>query len=162
MIDKILNLLDSWNIKKKKIVQNKKTIFVKERDILFINMGQNIGVEQDGKGEEFLRPVIVYKKFNNNMFLGIPLTSTLKDNRYYFLFEFQSKTDGIRQNSAILSQIRTFDTKRVKFKLGFINKKDFSELHEKLLECIKPNDVVTPHIKWGESRRNIDENYTTN
>ncbi len=144
MINKILEIFDKWNNKKKIITQKSKTIFVKERDIVFINMGQNIGIEQDGKGDEFLRPVVVYKKFNNSMFLGIPLTSSLKDSRFYFNFEFNSKTDGIRRSSAILSQIRAFDTKRVKFRLGIIEKDDFSHLHSKLINVIKPKDIVTP------------------
>ncbi len=144
MINKFLEIFDKWNNKKKIITQKEKTIFVKERDIVFINMGQNIGIEQDGKGDEFLRPVVVYKKFNNEMFLGIPLTSSLKDSRFYFNFEFNSKTDGIRESSVILSQIRAFDTKRVKFRLGIINKNDFSDLHHKLLSVIKPKDIVTP------------------
>jgi len=144
IIENLFKLLDIWNNKKKNISKKDKVIFIKERDIVFINMGQNIGIEQDGKGDEFLRPVVVYKKFNNNMFLGIPLTSSLKDSRFYFNFEFDSKTDGVRQSSAILSQIRAFDTKRVKFRLGIINKNDFSDLHYKLINLIKPKDVVTP------------------
>jgi mRNA interferase MazF len=146
MLDKILTLLDNWHFKKKNIVQKTKTFFIKERDIVFINMGQNIGVEQDGKGSEFLRPVIVYKKFNNSMFLGVPITSTIKDNKYYYSFEFKSKTDGYRTSTAILSQIKAYDTKRVKFRLGIISKKDFNTLYNKMIECIKPKDIVTPCI----------------
>jgi len=49
MLENLLKLLDKWNSRKKIIEQKKKTIFIKERDIVFINMGQNIGVEQAGK-----------------------------------------------------------------------------------------------------------------
>jgi mRNA-degrading endonuclease toxin of MazEF toxin-antitoxin module len=157
MIENILKLLDKWNIKKKNISTKEKLIFVKERDIVFINMGQNVGFEQDGKGDEFLRPVIVYKKFNNNLFLGIPLTSSVKDSKFYYRFEFKSKTDGIRQSSAILSQIKAIDTKRVKFKLGVINKTDFYKLYLKLLNTTKPSEIVTPR-KSEESPEGICEN----
>ncbi len=157
MITTVLNLLDKWHLKKKSVAQNKKTIFIKEREILFVNMGQNIGVEQDGKGDEFLRPVIVYKKFNNSMFLGIPLTSTLKDSIYYYNFEFKSKTDGFRKSSAILSQVKAYDVKRVKFKLGTINKQNFMELHERFLESIRPKDILTPR-KSEESPEGICSN----
>jgi len=136
MIDKILNLLDSWNIKKKKIVQNKKTIFIKERDILFINMGQNIGVEQDGKGTEFLRPVIVYKKFNQKQFLGIALTSQEKFGKYYFQFQYLPS----KKSYAILSQVRVFDTKRVRYKSGVIDKNNFYKLHKNLVEVVTPTE----------------------
>ena len=154
MIENILKLLDKWHSKKKLVAQKKKTIYIKERDIVFINMGQNIGVEQDGKGKDFLRPVVVYKKFNNSMFLGIALTSTQKESKFYYSFSFKSKTDGIRKSSAILSQIKAFDTKRIKFKLGVVGKDDFNELHSKLLACIKPKEVVTPH-KSEESPEGI-------
>jgi hypothetical protein len=29
-------------------------------------MGQNIGYETQGKGEEFLRPVLIFRKFSKN------------------------------------------------------------------------------------------------
>ena len=45
MLNKILELLEQWNIKKKIIEQKNKTIFIKEQDILFISMGKNIGYE---------------------------------------------------------------------------------------------------------------------
>ena len=31
-----------------------------------------MGFEEDGKNDNFVRPVLVLKKFNNDMFLGIP------------------------------------------------------------------------------------------
>ena len=45
MLNKILELLEQWNIKKKIIEQKNKTIFIKEEDILFISMGKNTGYE---------------------------------------------------------------------------------------------------------------------
>jgi len=154
MIDKIINMFNRWNTKKQEINQKIKTIFIKERDIVYINMGKNIGFEQDGKGDEFLRPVIVYKKFNNNIFLGIPLTSTIKQNKYYFNFNFKSKTDGYRQSSAILSQVKLYDVKRVKFRLGIISKNDFENLYNKFIDISKPNslEINTPK---GESPEGI-------
>jgi len=52
-----------WNTKKIDTHINDAIIGIKERDIVFIKMGKNIGYEQDGKGEEFLRPVVIYKNF---------------------------------------------------------------------------------------------------
>ena len=136
VIENILKLLDKWMVRKKVIVQKKKTIFIKERYIVFINMGQNIGVEQDGKGSEFLRPVIVYKKFNNSQCLGIPLTSQVKSGKYYFEFEYLKD----KKSYAILSQVRVLDTKRVKYKSGVINKEDFKHLHKKFCEVVTPTE----------------------
>ena len=101
-------------------------------------MGKNIGYEQDGKGDEFLRPVVIYKKFNKNMFLGIPLTTKPKNIKYYFEFEYQTKRHKTVINSAILSQLRVFDTKRIKYKSGVISKVMFESLHKELLKIISP------------------------
>jgi mRNA interferase MazF len=62
---------DAWNGLKK--IQDAKDrlaqpIFCRERDISWISLGLNIGDEEDGKGDFFERPVLVVKKFNNNLF----------------------------------------------------------------------------------------------
>ena len=118
---------DEWNSVKQTTSKIKRKVYFKERDIFFIRIGENIGFEQSGKGDMFLRPVIILKKFNNNFFMGVPLTTTIKDNKYYFNFTFTNK-----KSSAILSQIRAFDSKRIKHKIGVINKDDFSKLKEKI------------------------------
>jgi len=132
-------LFDKWNTKKKERSISKQIIGIKERDIVFLQMGKNIGYEQDGKGAEFLRPVVIYKKYNRNMFLGIPLTTQLKENRYYFTFTYKNRSEKEIQNAALLSQIRVYDTKRVKYKSGVIAKDDFMSLHGKLWEVNKPD-----------------------
>ena len=69
------NDFDRWNEKKKKLNDNEISFGFRERDIFNIKMGQNIGHEEKGKGDDFIRPVIVFKKFNRHIFFGIPLTS---------------------------------------------------------------------------------------
>lgn len=118
---------DNWNEIKKKTNSHKKKVYFKERDIFFIKIGENIGFEQSGKGDMFLRPVIILKKFNNDFFMGIPLSTTLKDGIYYFQFEFTNK-----KSNAILSQMKPFDAKRIKHKIGVINKENFKTLKEKI------------------------------
>lgn len=123
---------DGWNIHKKIIDsgENKKTFH--EREVWFIKIGENVGFEQNGKGEEFLRPVAVYKKFSKNVFLGIPLTRTIKNSRFYSSFDFKGQT-----SSAILSQIRLFDSKRLAYVVGRMSAGDFNKLKEKLIELIQ-------------------------
>jgi ABC-type molybdate transport system substrate-binding protein len=136
MIEHILERLDKWHTKKREVAQNRKTIFVKERDIVFLTMGQNIGVEQDGKGSELLRPVVVYKKFNNSQFLGIPLTSKVKQGKHYFEFQYLSS----KKSYAILSQVRVFDVKRIKYKSGTISKKSFQKLYKDFCDLVTPTE----------------------
>ena len=123
---------DTWNRQKKQTdrTENKKTFH--EREIWFIKIGENIGYEQNGKGDEFLRPVIVYKKFSKNVFIGIPLTKTPKDGNFYSKFEFKKK-----KSTAILSQVRLFDTKRLKYKVGKMSVGDFKEVKRKLITLLQ-------------------------
>ncbi|MDX9743181.1 MAG: dTDP-4-dehydrorhamnose reductase [Arcobacteraceae bacterium] len=125
---------DQWNDKKKFLNNDEVNFRFNEQDIFFMYLGNNIGFEQDG-GKDFLRPVLVYKKFNNRVFLGIPLTSKAKNNQFHF--EFAYKKDI--KSYAILSQLKLFDIKRANFRDGKISKKDFFELQDKLLSLI-----VTP------------------
>ena len=152
----LVELFDSWNILKKRSHTSQKIIGIKERDIVFLRMGQNIGYEQDGKGEEFLRPVVIFKKFNKNIFLGIPLTTKKKENRYHFEFSYTNRSSKEIQNSAILSQVKMFDTKRVKYKSGVIKKDDFLKLYDRFVEVTKP-EVVTSSKEEEPRRDSIDD-----
>ena len=152
LLETVIELFEKWNILKQKSNFSKKIIGIKERDILFLKMGQNIGYEQDGKGEEFLRPVVVLKKFNKNMFLGIALTTQKKENVYHFEFQYKNKSDRVITNSAILSQVKMYDTKRVKYKAGMINIEDFKTMYKVFVKVTKP-DVVTSSQNEEEPRR---------
>ncbi|MEK7618532.1 MAG: type II toxin-antitoxin system PemK/MazF family toxin [Patescibacteria group bacterium] len=116
-----------WHKLKTWLHNESERVFFHEREIWFCFLGSNVGFEQDGKGVDFLRPVVIVKKFNNQIFWGIPLTSTLKDSQYYFIIEF----DG-RKNSAILSQLRLIDAKRLRYKAGVLPEDQFLELTKKL------------------------------
>lgn len=129
---KDIKKFDEWNDCKKKIdsLENKKTFH--EREIWFIKIGENVGFEQNGKGTDFLRPVVIYKKFSKNVFLGIPLTKTTKESKFYSEFEFQSQ-----KSFAILSQIRLFDSKRLAYSIGRIGSGDYKNIKEKLIELLQ-------------------------
>ena len=130
------NIFNIWNDKKQIIHEEEHHIKFRERDILFLSVGQNIGYEQFGKGEEFLRPVLVYKKFNARTFLGIPLSSKAKEGSYYFSFNYSNDT----LSTANFSQIKTFDIKRAKYLSGQIKENDFKNLSKKLIKLLE----VTP------------------
>ena len=120
---------NKWNeIKKESSGQNNKKYFY-DKDIQFLNLGKNIGFEQDGKGNEFLRPVLVYKKFSKRLFLGMPLTGAEKEEKFYFKVNIKDK-----KTSVILSQIRLFDSKRLKYKLTKISEKDFEKIKKQFTD----------------------------
>jgi mRNA interferase MazF len=116
---------DHWNKIKKDLNLNKKVISINEKEIFMAYIGQNIGFEQNGdKNQSFLGPVLVYKKFSKNLFLGIPLTKTKREGKFYFSFTFKNN----KVSTAILSQIKLLDTKRCKYRMGQIKNRDFKEL----------------------------------
>lgn len=121
----------NWHKIKSAVEKKEQRLNFQIRDVFFCSIGENIGFEQDGRGEEFLRPVVIVKKFNNEVFLGIPLTHTDKKGKYYFGFNLNE-----RVSVAILSQIRLFDAKRMKYKIGMINEKDFKTLKEKIRQLL--------------------------
>lgn len=95
-------------------------------------MGENVGVEQSGKGEYFLRPIIVLKKFNKEFFLGVPISKTPKTDLFHFKFSFLPDVES----SAVLSQLKPVDSKRLKYRMRYINYKDFINLKTKIRDLI--------------------------
>jgi mRNA interferase MazF len=126
---------DKWNQIKKNVQEDEKNRLFKQRDIFFITMGQNIGFEQNGKGENFVRPIVILKKITNQMFIGIPLSSQIKDGDWFFKFEFNIK-DKISLNIAILPQIRMFSSKRLLNKIGVMKIEDFEKMKDKIKKFI--------------------------
>ncbi len=130
--DYFMKDFDTWNAQKKGIdnTVNKKTFH--EREIWFIKIGENVGFEQNGKGDKFLRPVIILKKFSKNVFIGIPLTKTVKDTKFYASFTFKDVT-----SPAILSQIKLFDSKRLAYTIGRMSQGDYDVVKQKLIALLQ-------------------------
>ena len=119
---------DEWNEVKKEVDKKEKILKFNQRDIFFINLGQNVGYEQNGAGEKFLRPVLILKKFNKRFFLGVLLSSKSKNNQFYY---------KIGEDSfAILSQVRTFDAKRLSYFVKRLNENKFFEVVEKISKLL--------------------------
>jgi mRNA interferase MazF len=118
----------NWNNKKEKINNLEQRPFFHEREIWFCYVGANVGFEQDGRGEDFQRPVVVIKKFNNEICWAIPLSKTERRGKYYFAFPFDDEIISV----AILSQIKLIDAERLCRKIGDINEENFSLLIQKL------------------------------
>ena len=126
---------NNWNEIKITIEYENIIVGFKERDIFYMSIGKNIGFEQDGKGENFVRPVVIIKGFNKNMFFGIPLSTKMKEGKFYYKFHFQKK-DELIENIALLSQMRLFSTKRLLNKIGVISKEDFIKMKNEFKSLI--------------------------
>ncbi len=107
-------------------------LFFKEKEVWFCSIGKNIGSEQNGKHELFERPVLIFKKFNNNTFLGFPLTSKIRDPLFHF------RLGGPNEDSfIILSQIRLFDRKRLNRKLNTITNREYYSILKSFIKIMK-------------------------
>jgi len=128
---------EKWNEKKSAIDRLGSVPLFHEREIWFAYLGANVGFEQNGKGPDFLRPVIVFKKFSNEIFWAIPLTRSRKilnknNDRYYFGFYF---VPGI-ESRAILSQVRLIDARRLAYRIGSLGQAEYIAIKEKFKALI--------------------------
>jgi len=105
---------------------NGKTLYFKEGQIWWVNFGQNIGREINGKHANFERPAIVLKKFGGDTFWALPITSVPKEGRYYYRF---INPRG-HQNFINLSQLRLMSSQRMIRKIGRLNEMDLRAIRE--------------------------------
>ena len=116
---------NNWNELKTKLDQKQNVPTFKQREVWWCHIGLNIGDEENGKSANYHRPVLIVKKFNKKIFLGIPLTTQIKDNPYYHKINFQSKSQCLMS-----SQIRILDVKRLDRKMGKLTSEEFEKLKE--------------------------------
>ena len=100
--------------------------------ICWCSLGINIGFEQDGKGEKSIRPVLIIKGFSQDVLLCIPLTTKLKEGKYYADIVLG---DGIKRK-VILSQLRLIDTKRLQEKICRVDSFQFQVIKQKIIHII--------------------------
>lgn len=122
-----------WHTRKTALNNNQKRPFFHEREIWWCSMGTNIGYEQDGKGEFFSRPILIIKKFNHQIFWGVPITTKNKQGKYYHRINLG---DSIIRN-LIISQIRLFDAKRLNKKIFTLNLKEFFEIKKAIIHLLR-------------------------
>jgi len=95
----------------------------KEGEVWWCYVGENIGMEINGKGDQFTRPLFIYKKYDKYSFLGLPLSTKQKVGSWYVLIDFK----GVPQ-TIVLSQGRVFDYRRFKEKVGQLEDGDFLKI----------------------------------
>lgn len=111
---------DEWNEVKKATHGSSRIPAIKQGEVWWCAVGQNVGVEIDGKGSKFVRPVLVYKKLSRLGFFGIPLTTQEHRGSWYVPFVFQDK-----QQFAALAQAKTFSVLRAYRRMGTVPESDF-------------------------------------
>ena len=137
-----------WTEQKTVVTNTKERPYFRESEVWATALGANIGYEQDGRGENYLHPTVVLKKFNNQVCWSIPLTRNEKKGEYYFSFNFK---EGV--STAILSQVKLIDAKRLYYQLGKVSETDFCELKKRFVALLPWTafSVFTP-CGEGQSR----------
>ena len=75
---------DTWNTYQKKLHESNRAIICKPGSVWWCALGINIGHEQDGDQSSFERPVIIIQTFSNNTCLCLPMTTSKKENIFYY------------------------------------------------------------------------------
>jgi mRNA interferase MazF len=118
---------DQWNEKKKIVNQaSVSKVFFREREIWWCRLGANVGYEQDGKGNWFKRPILILRKFNEFAFSGVPLSTSNKNDEYHYQFTFSENI----KSTALISQVKFIDSKRLDVKMGFCSEVDFKNMRK--------------------------------
>jgi len=132
IIKEVAEKFVSWTKLKIKIHFSEKNFVVKERQIWWASIGQNVGIEQNGKNCNFERPILILRRFNDEQFWALPITSKVKIGKYYHAFV----QNDVRY-SVCLSQLRVMDKRRLLRHLGEMNEVDYLEIRKKIVEIVK-------------------------
>ena len=118
-----------WHKIKKILDVIPQRVFFHEREVWWCSTGANIGFEQDGRGDRFARPVLVFKKFNNEIFWAIPLSTKIKKNKFYAEIILGDRIPRV----VIISQLRLIDAKRLLYKVGTISDDNYAAIQKAVM-----------------------------
>ncbi len=121
----MLKNFDKWNEVKKKTDSELPRLYT-VREIWWCRLGVNVGTEQDGKGDWYVRPCVILRGFGAEACLVVPLTTSARE---HTLRVPVGLVEG-QQARANLSQIRIVDSRRLEQKIGFLEKNAFSKLRK--------------------------------
>lgn len=138
---------DDWNIKKKEIDYKVSFLHPRVRDVWWCSVGVNVGKEIYGKGTDYRRPVLVVNSEDAENFIGIPLSSKLKNRKYSRIIRTE---DGVL-HSALIYQIRVFDKRRLISLKTTLSQDEFTEVQE-MFDSIVQNKT-TPFGEVGSDEQ---------
>ena len=122
---------DSWNNKKKEI-NEKIGPFCHERELWWCALGINVGFEQDGSDTEYRRPILILKGLSKETCLVIPLTTSKSIHKLRPSIGLVEEKEA----SALLSQIKVIDTKRLVRKIGNLDKEIFESIRKTVKDIL--------------------------
>lgn len=129
MIADYLKFIQAWCKLKVALWNKQNKIVFKQGDIWWCSLGMNLGEEMFGKGTKFTRPVLVFRKFTSNSFLGLPITKQEKHGSWYVEITMHKEKRWV-----MLNQARVLDKKRLTNRIGELDGADFKKVKADFLE----------------------------
>lgn len=123
---------DEWNKIKKCIEEERRSIALRKGEVRWCSLGVNIGMEIDGKGAGFTRPVLILRVIGVHLALVAPLSTKIKNIPGYLAFDFQE-----RKVSVCANHIRIISQKRIFERQGRISDAKFLKLREQIFDFLK-------------------------
>ena len=114
-----------WLGLKEKLNAMPGTAFAHPREIWWCSLGVNVGVETDGKNENFERPVIIMRVYNTKSMIALPLTSKEKNDKFHHMVKTARKVSWAK-----LTQARVISNKRLLRKVDVLDKDSFEKLQK--------------------------------
>jgi len=130
-MEKLERIIEWTKLKIRIELSLNRNVYFHEREIWWVNLGANVGFEQDGKNKNFERPVLILRKFGPNIFWGLPLSSKEKGGRFYYSISYKNKNYSI-----LLTQLKGISNKRLIRKLRRISKSQFKEVRNKIKDLL--------------------------
>jgi len=125
----IIQSFKNWFRLKIMLWHKEKKLFFKEKELWWCSLGLNLGEEVFGKGAKFTRPVLIFKKFTANSFLGLPITKQEKQGSWYVKITIHQERRWV-----MLNQARILDKKRLTNRIGALDNMDFLEVKKRFVE----------------------------
>ena len=114
---------NGWNEAKKRVQLLLPKLY-HARELWWCSLGVNVGFEQNGTGAEFQRPVLILRGVGPHTCYAVPLTTSPKQHPFRVPIGF---VDG-KPATAIVTQMRLIDTRRLVNKIGFLDKRTFARV----------------------------------
>lgn len=94
-----------------------------KREIWWVSFGINVGSEQDGRGNNFERPVLIIKRLSSNMYYVLPISTKSKRIDLH-----KPIVHDTVKGYVLLDQMKAIDKKRLQRKIGKLDTVQFTDI----------------------------------
>jgi 8-oxo-dGTP pyrophosphatase MutT (NUDIX family)/mRNA-degrading endonuclease toxin of MazEF toxin-antitoxin module len=135
---------EKWHQLKVQLEKREGRVNFSVGEVWWTSVGVNLGFEEDGKNELFERPVLIIRKYNKHLFVGMSMTSKAKNDKFHHRVTFGDTPGWI-----ILSQSHSYSAKRLQRRAGKISPRELTEATHKYRELLSEN-ICPPDLSRGQ------------